>query len=181
MTVADKVVVDSNLAAVLARLEVGAAGVDDAIEEELGEMAVGFFEDLTGFGAKREGGKVRRQLAFPGNGIWPVGERFRPLKSDYYVRHDRAGNRDLPAKSRPIVESGRSINAWRMDLKGATLRLINNARTNKRRHYSRFVHKVGDPVGQALKDAEAAFESRASDASKAIGKSVAKLIGGGNG
>jgi len=171
-----KVTSESNLDAVLARLAAVPAGLDKVIEEGLGEVAIGFMEDLTGFGAKIEGGKIRRQLAFPGNGIWPVGARFKPIRRNRYVPHDGASS-SIPSGAQ---ESGRSINAWRMQLKGTTLKLINNARV-RRKLYAQHAHKVGDAPGTAIRQAEAAWEDRTEEGARAIGAAVAKMMRGPNG
>lgn len=171
---ADAEIETRGLQEAIARLRKVGANVDDLVEEQLGEMSVGFFEDLTGFEATRRGNNVRRQLRFPGNGIWPVGARIPPIRSDRYAPHD--GESGIPTGA---VESGRSLGAWRMDLTGMTLRLINDARDNKRSFYARYVHKVGDPTGQALKDALGSFRSRAADVTKAMQKVLAREMRGG--
>ena len=157
------------------RLGAAARGLAGNVEEELGEMALAFFEDLTGFGASRSGNTVRRQLKFPGNGIWPVGARFNPIRKNQYVPHDGSGNVQLPANPRVRTagwrESGRSINAWRMELEGTTLRLFNDARI-KGKFYSQYIHKVGDPEGQAVRDALGAFRKRGAETLKRLGKST---------
>ena len=163
------------LKAIRDRLDEVRRDLPGSIEAELGELALGFFEDLTGYGTSRSGNKVRRQLAWPGNGLWPVGKRFLPIRKNQYVRHDGAGNAFLPAKPRVnnkgTKQSGRSINAWRMELEGATLRLYNDARV-KGKFYSQYIHKVGDPEGQAVRDARGAFRKRGAETLKRLGKST---------
>ncbi len=124
----------------------------DAMADKLAEASIRWTIQLKG-----------PSISAPGMGIWPVGS----------ILNLGARNERYSPDGR---DSGRSLGAWDVDQKGLTVRATNTAVDARRNHYAEFVHFSGDPTGQAVDDAQDAFESEMARAAEEMADVIERAL-----
>ena len=124
-----------------------------AAERELGEMWIAFEEAMRG-----------PSLSAPGAGVWPVGLIVNEGPHEYYSPKGR--------------RSARSLQAWRPQQRGLSIKFVNEAQSGRGRLYSEHAHKSDDDAGQALHDARRIFENLADLTIQNIADLVAGALNG---
>lgn len=131
-------------------------GVQDRMARALAERTIAWQIELKG-----------PSISAPGEGIWPVGSVLNLGASDErYVGLDDPRGRD----------SGRSLGAWDVEQSGLNVRATNDAVDAKRRPYAEHVHFAGEPAGQAVDDAFAAFETAMEQAAEDMADIVEQAL-----
>ena len=85
-------------------------------------------------------------LIAPGEGEWPVGRLVNPgTPREWYATKRKDGTCNPRAQ-----QSGRSVAAWRPVQRGLNLSAVNDAKDGRRRFYSPYVHKKGQPLAKDI-------------------------------